>query len=223
VQAGGGIAPDAVAEQRPVGELERSLLQRGLFFDFAGDYLQRHAAPLEQLAQRVDKGQDEAYREFQAFVRQRAAEKEGALEPAALSRQLDALQKSIGQASSGSRERSLRELATLRRQLQDEQLDEFRTQKTVLQNDVVEALLGRLTAPSVRLAAQLGSDPQVLEALRIAKDGSEYDKLLAPDPALDGATKTADGRMIVRGRTPDAPEVSARDLLFPRSEKLAVW
>jgi C-terminal peptidase prc len=37
VKAGGGIAPDVVVEARQLGELERSLLQRGLFFQFAGE------------------------------------------------------------------------------------------------------------------------------------------------------------------------------------------
>ena len=47
--------------------------------------------------------------------------------------------------------------------------------------DMSEALLGRLTSPSVRLAAQLETDPQVREAVRIAKDKTKYDKLLAPN------------------------------------------
>ena len=52
--------------------------------------------------------QEDTYRDFVAFVRAKSSEKGGSLEPAALQRQLDALQKSIG-ATSGSRERSLRE------------------------------------------------------------------------------------------------------------------
>ena len=37
VKAGGGIAPDVVADARQLGELERSLLQRGLFFQVCLD------------------------------------------------------------------------------------------------------------------------------------------------------------------------------------------
>jgi hypothetical protein len=97
--------------------------------------------------------------------------------------------------------------ADLRRQLQDEQLDEFRTQKTVLQQDVVEALLGRLTSPSVRLASQLGGDPQVLAALNLAKDVERYQQVLEPDgeDLLGTQPKTSDGRTSMRqldeGRT----------------------
>ena len=47
VKAGGGIAPDVTVEARQLGELERSLLQRGIFFQFAGEYLQKHAAPID--------------------------------------------------------------------------------------------------------------------------------------------------------------------------------
>jgi len=194
-----------VVEARQLGELERSLLQRGLFFQFAGEWLQKHAGPIDVLAQRVDTMQDDAYREFVAFVRGKAAETSGSLEPAAMKRQLDSLQKSIG-ATGASRERSLKELADLRRQLQDEQLDEFRTQKTVLQQDVVEALLGRLTSPSVRLASQLGGDPQVLAALNLAKDVERYQQVLEPDgeDLLGTQPKTSDGRTIVR-RNPLVP------------------
>ena len=221
VKAGGGIAPDMVVEARPLGELERSLLQRGLFFDFAGEWLKKHAAPIDVLANRVDLMQDDAYREFVAYVRNKVAEDDGTLEPAGLQRQLDALQKSIGTktAAGGSRERSLKELASLRRQLNEEQLDQFRTQKVALRQDVVEALLGRLTPPSVRLAAQLGTDPQVEAALGIAKDIARYDKVLEPDASIvNDVTTNAAGRKIVRRRAPS--EASPTALIFP-TETLA--
>ena len=86
VKAGGGIGPDVLVDARKLGELERSLLQKGLFFDFAGDWLQRHAGSMEQLATSVDTKQDEAYREFETFVRNRASQKEGLFEPAGISR-----------------------------------------------------------------------------------------------------------------------------------------
>lgn len=37
VISGGGIAPDVIVEGRQIGDLERSLIQQGFFFDFAGD------------------------------------------------------------------------------------------------------------------------------------------------------------------------------------------
>ena len=224
VKAGGGIGPDVLVQGRELGELERSLLQRGLFFDFAGEWLKTHAAPIELLAQRVDSQQEDAYRDFQTYVRQRVSKEESLqLEPIGLQRQLDALQKSIGKSAGAgaSRERSLRELATLRKQLQDDQLDEFRTQKASLKQDMTESLLGRLTPPSVRLAAQLGNDPQVETALKVAKDLTKYEELLTPDPSLmdDAKTTTADGRKIVR-RPPLQPLPIANQL-FP-SDKLAI-
>ena len=72
--------------------------------------------------------------------------------------------------------------AALRKTLLEEQLEEFRTEKTALQQDLTESLLGRLTPPSVRLAAQLETDPQVAEARRIAADVQRYEKMLEPDP-----------------------------------------
>ena len=64
----------------------------------------------------------------------------------------------------------------------DELLDELRTQKPTLQQDLTESILGRLTAPSARLASQLSTDPQVLEARRLALDTAAYDKILEPVP-----------------------------------------
>ena len=124
----------------------------------------------------------------------RGLEKEGLFEPAGISRQLDALQKSITASGGEKRTRSLNELALLRKKLQAEQLDEFRTQKSAIKEDVVEALLGRLTSPSVRLAAQLGTDPQVNFALSIAKDDAKYNEYLAPD--VDDEATEIEGRKI---------------------------
>ena len=71
VTAGGGIVPDVVVKNKPLGELERALLQRGLFFDFSGEWLKKHPAPPEALASDVVRLQDETYREFVAYVKQR--------------------------------------------------------------------------------------------------------------------------------------------------------
>ena len=105
------------------------------------------------------------------------------LESAGLQRQLDALEKAIETSGDLPRKgRAVKELASLRKTLQDEQLDEFKTDKETLSQDVTEALLGRLTAPSLRLASQLATDPQVAEAGRIASDAQTYQKLLMPEP-----------------------------------------
>ena len=42
VQDGGGIVPDVVSKPRKVGELERVLLEQGLFYRFAGSWLAAH-------------------------------------------------------------------------------------------------------------------------------------------------------------------------------------
>ena len=93
-------------------------------------WLKEEAAEQEERYQQIvqamkdlDTSRDQWYEEF--FER---LKKESMLEPAGLQRQLDALQKSIDNAggSSASRDRSLRDLATLRKQLRDDQFDEFR-------------------------------------------------------------------------------------------------
>ena len=66
-------------------------------------------------------------------------------------------------------------------------LEDFKTEQPTLQRDLTEALLGRLTSPTDRLAAQLADDPQVNEALAIADDAFRYNRMLAPDPELVAA------------------------------------
>ena len=187
VKGGGGVAPDVVIAARQLGTLERALLQRGYFFDFSGEWLKRHAAPTDVIAAKIESGaavQEEAYREFIAYVREKVAKDEALLEPTGLSRQLDALEKSIENSGELARKgKAVKDLANLRRTLQEEQLDEFRTDKERLRQDLKEALLGRLTAPSARLASQLATDPQVSEAGRIASDAQLYQRLLLPEPS----------------------------------------
>ena len=135
------------------------------------------------------------------------------LEPLGLSRQLDELQRSLGGESRG---RSSRELQVLRKTLEEEQLAEFRTQKPALLLDMREALLGRLTAPSVRLAEQLDFDPQVKRALTLAANVAEYDALLSP-PTADGALPT---RAPPSPQPTDAASTAARSAPSAASEYL---
>jgi len=114
VRGGGGIGPDVQIEGRKVGELERSLIQKGLFFQFATDWLQRHAAPTEQLAQTVERTQETTYGEFVSFVRQELTKNSKSLEPLGLQKQLDALQQSM---DATQRVRSAKELQVLRERL----------------------------------------------------------------------------------------------------------
>lgn len=123
VKGGGGIGPDAIIEGRQVGELERSLIQQGLFFQFATEWLQRHAATTEQLAQLVERQQETTYGEFVSFVRAKSRLPEQTLEPVGLQRQLDELQQVLGDRGNKG---SAKELQVLRQMMVDERLDEFR-------------------------------------------------------------------------------------------------
>jgi len=211
VRGGGGIGPDIAIEGRKVGELERSLIQQGLFFEFATDWLQKHAAPADQLAQMVDRTSEATYGEFVTFVRQRSKQPDRSLEPYALQKQLDALQKSLGESkgSDGGVKRpsaSAKELMVLRQMLTDERLDEFRTKKEALLLDVREALLGRLTSPTQRRAEQAAFDPQVRQAMDVAADESKYKQLLQPPPPAAEVDTSAPAAL-----SPQA----AQDILFP--------
>jgi len=211
VKGGGGIVPDVVVEAKQLGDLESSLLQRGLFFDFASDWLKKHPGPTTEIAKAVVRTQDDIFQDFASYVRSKAVplakgtskEKDtskasSSLEPAVIARQLDALEKTLGSKGLNNRDRSVRELATLRQILLDEELEDLRTQKKELQEDLVETLLGRVTPPSTRLAARVANDPQVQEAQRLAADAAAYKNILEPAP-----------------KTATAQELAGRAALFP--------
>ena len=238
VKAGGGIAPDMVAEGRKVGELERALFNQGLFFQFTSDWLAKHPNPADAQMRVVDRSQEAVYRDFVEFVNAKARTpgadgKEGlTLEPVGITPALTAVEKSLAERGLAD-SRSARELQAFRKMLREEQvtapptprppssapalphppssslalprppspslalphppspalprprppspslalplslsvvscasriwvqLEELRTQKAALLFDLRESILSRLTAPSVRLEAQLRDDPQV--------------------------------------------------------------
>jgi len=194
VKAGGGIAPDVVAEGRKVGELERALLSQGLFFQFTSDWLAKHPNPTEQMTTLVDRSQEQVYRDFVDFINAKARTtgsdgKEGlTFEPLGMQPALTAVEKSLSERGLGD-SRSAKELQAFRKLLREEQLEELRTQKAALLFDLRESILSRLTAPSVRLEAQLRDDPQVRAAYDLATNPTEYERLLAPPNANTLAAK----------------------------------
>ena len=119
VKGGGGITPDERVAPRKLGELEKSLAQRGIFTEFASDWLRKHAAAPEALAYEMAHNQDQAFREFEAFARAKMARASDAsatasIQSPALKRQLDVLQKALALEGLG---RSSRELQVLRQVL----------------------------------------------------------------------------------------------------------
>ena len=184
-----------------MGELERALLQQGLFYRFAGEYLAAHVGTPAQQKQQLVASADSVYTEFVSFVKREEGKVDPKkdrplLESPRVAAQLDALQKTLessspgagGGASGGGR--ASKEVGVLRKMIRDEQLAQFATERSSLQQDVVEAVLGRLTPPSERLLAQLDTDPQVKAALELARDPQQYEQILSK-PADAAASKMA--------------------------------
>lgn len=215
VKAGGGIAPDLVAEGRKVGELERALFNQGLFFQFTSDWLAKHPNPADAQMRVVDRSQEAVYRDFVEFVNAKARTpgadgKEGlTLEPVGITPALTAVEKSLAERGLAD-SRSARELQAFRKMLREEQLEELRTQKAALLFDLRESILSRLTAPSVRLEAQLRDDPQVRAAYDLATNSAEYERLLAPPNAnaLAAASKAPSSVEIFPPVTGPSPTAS---------------
>jgi len=181
VKGGGGIAPDMRVEAKPLGELERSLFQRGVFFQFASIWLEGHKGSPQAQEKMLVSGQEEAYREFVRFAKDRVLDKDAtaAVQDLRLARQLKTLEAELG-GSAMDRSRSAKELKVLMEVLVKEELAQFTTQKDAILQDMREAVLGRLTSPSARLLSILGSDPQVTAALDLAEDLQKYSAILDP-------------------------------------------
>ena len=218
VKDGGGIVPDMVAAPRAVGELERNLLQQGLFYRFAGEYLSAHVGNPAQQSQELVASADSVYSEFVSFVKREEGKVDPKkdrplLESPRVAAQLDALQKTLessGGAGASGGGRASKEVAVLRKMIRDEQLAQFATERTSLQQDVIEAVLGRLTAPSERLLAQLDTDPQVKAALELARNPQQYEQILSKPPAPPAtAEKATPADVAVSQMTPVVPEPGA--------------
>jgi C-terminal peptidase prc len=179
VKGGGGIGPDVAVAGQKVGELERSLLQQNLFYEFASDWLRRNVAPLEQLAQKVARSPDAVYSEFVTFVRRWSEQPDHSLQPFILQQQLDTLQATLGTEDRTTRATS--ELSVLRKILNDERLKEFQSEKDTLKVRVRESLLGRLASPTQVLSERAAEDPQVRRAIQLAADENTYQRILVPE------------------------------------------
>ena len=108
------------------------------------------------------------------------------LDSSAVNRQLREIEKVLAKTSGegGAGDAAKYQLKQLRKALLDEQLAQFDSQREPIQQDMREAVLGRLTAPSQRLFDQLSFDPQVLTALDVAKNEQRYNALLQPTDAV---------------------------------------
>lgn len=185
VKDGGGIVPDVVEKPRKIGELERILLEQGLFYRFAGDWLEAHKGYPAEQKQLLSAHSETAYQDFVSYVRKKQSSDGALLESPRLAAQLNALQKSLEASVGGAQGRASQEVDDLRKVIRQEQLAQFASQKVAIKEDVVEAVLGRITAPSERQLEQLDSDPQVKAALALASDPQRYTQILAPPSKAD--------------------------------------
>lgn len=195
VKDGGGITPDVLVEQNKLSDFENILVQRGLFFSFTNEWLKTHSGTAEKQIQLLEANPDAVYQEFVNYVQREASQvKEGdlpLLESQAVDGLLDNLQKALATPEAGGSSRTLQEVKTLRKMLRQDQEAKFTTEKKIVRQDVTEAILTRLTAPSERLRAQVDVDPQVKVALDIARDQVKYKQILTAPSSSAPTTPTA--------------------------------
>jgi carboxyl-terminal processing protease len=164
VRAKGGIAPD-VEVTETFDHLEKTLHENGVFADFASEWLRAHPgikyAEARQALRRPD-----AYRDFTNYARANL------VLPLDLEEPLKYVEWNLVS------DRAHRSLSSLRQELRQDELSQFRTRRAEVEEEMRRSILKRLASPSQLQTDYLASDPQVQAALRVARDPKLYATVL---------------------------------------------
>jgi len=188
VKDGGGIEVDYQVEPQKVSLLEITLLNSGVYSDYAAEWVKTHELTDNF---RVDAT---TYRDFQSFVEKKQSEGDLKLETI-YDQQLRALQKKLKASEFAS---SRKELDKLRSDIVKDVKRDFSTYKAEIIQDIEQNILARYLPDSMLIQRGLRSDVQVAKTVEMLKDGT-FDKILP---------RTADGTLEVMSGSPKASERS---------------
>lgn len=176
VRDGGGIEPDVIAKHR-TSFLESALLRQNMFFHFAS----RYGAALGTEELPVDfEVTDGIYKDFIRFVTTSSFKYESRFDEAF--DQLKGMLAEVGYDSARAR------VDDLRRATELEMRSDFLRHEADIRKQVESAIRFRFQPDSERLAAELRTDDQLLEAARILRSPLEYSELLAPKRTIADAS-----------------------------------
>lgn len=168
VRDGGGIEPDVEVQSRP-SFLELALQRQNMYFRFANKF----GADLK--AQILPDGfevTDSIYRDFVKFISASKFKYESKFDDAFS--QLDDMYKDVGYETARTK------VGDLKRATQMDMKSDFIRHENDIRVQIDSAIRYRFQPDSERIIAELKSDGQLAEALRVLKDPVEYKQLLSP-------------------------------------------
>mmetsp|Transcript_16140 Transcript_16140/g.24189 ORF Transcript_16140/g.24189 Transcript_16140/m.24189 type:complete len:791 (-) Transcript_16140:107-2479(-) len=169
VKDGGGIAVDYKVDAPKASALEVTLLRSGIISDFASDWSKNN-----ELTNNFEVD-DATYNSFKTFVMKQS--KDGDLKLDSLySRPIQDLKRSL--AISGYKGSS-RELEQLQASILNDMSKDFEKYKSDIKEDIATGILSRYLPESMLIDRSIKTDKQVLGAIKIIDDQTQFNKLLS--------------------------------------------
>mmetsp|Transcript_12595 Transcript_12595/g.30858 ORF Transcript_12595/g.30858 Transcript_12595/m.30858 type:complete len:691 (-) Transcript_12595:350-2422(-) len=176
VRDGGGIEPDVFVPAEKLSELEIALLDQNFFLDFAGQWAAGHPGKLDKSG--VPAVDDALYQEFVSFV-----EKRGGAVGTRFDAALDDLSEAFRESKLASLEGAIGDLKDKARK---EIMSEFKADRDDIEKFLDDAFRARVEPDSSRIVRSLAYDKTLQAARDVAKDGKQYEELLAAGRQIGG-------------------------------------
>ena len=203
VRDSGGIEPDIKLDGIKVGELERELERKNLFFEFASVYEAKHLADGEELSkQPAPLATDEVYADFKQFVMQQTDMAIESPFDKSLEIMKTALEETGFTAAQG-------EVDALKSKLKALTVDEFAKDEQSIRKRLDLMLRQRFVPDSIVTSVSLVGDDQVKKALELALDAGKYEATLnlarkgpQTTASVESAERKMDSQELVNGAGP---------------------
>ncbi len=169
VHAGGGIHPDVEIQKNQMDRFTQNLLAKGLFFQFAVDYLSHHKEYMDARDIAVD---DQVLAAFEQYVQERQFdyEMEGESELTTFLK--------ISREKQYSED--IQDLVSVALQkLKSEKRQKFQSQKIAIQQMLTAEFAEKSDGLNARVKASMPFDTQLQGALSVLRNSSEYQDILA--------------------------------------------
>ena len=171
VRDGGGIEPDVEKKDPQIGQLERELDRKDMFFDYASLYEAKHLADGEKVAgEKEALATNEVYEDFQKWVLAKSEDVESPFD-----KSLDIMKQALEETGYTA---ALQEVETLKVKLQTLTKEEFKKNEKSIKKRLDLALRQRFVPDSVVTQVSLYGDDQVQMAYELVTDQNRYVNVL---------------------------------------------
>lgn len=186
VKDGGGVMADYKISAPKASALEVTLLRSGVISDFASEWSKKN-----QLSNNFEVS-DATYREFQAFVLQKQEQGEIKLD-ALYSGPLETLRKSLKLSDYKVSEKELKQLEA---SIRNDMLKDFEKYRKDIKEDIATGILSRYLPDSLIIERSIKTDAQVLGAMKLLSNTSEFNKLLARSDTTQNSNMFASSKIL---------------------------